>query len=212
MITEKQVINPPAVELDLQTVKNFMRVDYTDDDALISGMIQTAREKCEAYCMRAFITQTIQIYYDKIERQFTLPYSPIQTVSQVQLIYLNEISNLTLNADYYVLGNQDKWLTITATTYNLPPGFSPGDDLSRYHLSVTYSCGYDTQYSYNNGAYTAGSSKVPLSIQTAIMKTVAADYELRGNVQPTSRQGVIGFIEIPNDAKSLLNPYRVISL
>jgi hypothetical protein len=99
------------------------------------------------------------------------------------------------------MGGQDKWLTITATTYNLPPGFSPGDDLSRYHLQVQYVAGYGSSY-----------ASVPMGIQEAIMKMVGAAYEMREDVQAVSRTGISGFIEIPNDAKSLLNAYRVIPL
>ena len=200
-LTELKVVTPPATELLLSTVKSYMRVDFTDDDTLITSLIQSARERAEQYCNRAFITQTLEAYYDKIEKNFTLPRAPIQSVGAVKLIYLNEVSTLTQNADYYVMGNQDQWITITATTYNLPPGFSPGDDLSRYHLDVTYTAGYGNSY-----------SNVPMGIQEAIMKMVSAAYEVREDVAAYTRNGIINLAEIPNDAKSLLNAYRVVPL
>ena len=200
-LTELKVVTPPATELLLSTVKSYMRVDFTDDDTLITSLIQSARERAEQYCNRAFITQTLEAYYDKIEKNFTLPRAPIQSVGAVKLIYLNEVSTLTQNADYYVMGNQDQWITITATTYNLPPGFSPGDDLSRYHLDVTYTAGYGNSY-----------SNVPMGIQEAIMKMVSAAYEVREEVAAYTRNGIINLVEIPNDAKSLLSAYRVVPL
>jgi len=200
-LTELKVVTPPATELLLSTVKSYMRVDFTDDDTLITSLIQSARERAEQYCNRAFITQTLEAYYDKIEKNFTLPCAPIQSVGAVKLIYLNEVSTLTQNADYYVMGNQDQWITITATTYNLPPGFSPGDDLSRYHLDVTYTAGYGNSY-----------SNVPMGIQEAIMKMVSAAYEVREDVAAYTRNGIINLVEIPNDAKSLLSAYRVVPL
>jgi uncharacterized phiE125 gp8 family phage protein len=200
-LTEIKVVTPPAVELALATVKSYLRIDFTDDDTLITMLIQSARERAEQYCNRAFITQTLEVYYDQIEKTFTLPRAPIQSVGTVKLIYLSETSTLTQNADYYVMGNQDQWITITATTYNLPPGFSPGDDISRYHLDVTYTAGYGSSY-----------ANVPMGIQEAIMKMVGAAYEVREDVFLTSRLGTSGLVEIPNDAKRLLNAYRVIPL
>lgn len=200
-LTEIKVVTPPATELSLTTVKSYLRIDFTDDDALLTTLIQSARERAEQYCNRSFITQTLEAYYDKIEKNFTLPRAPIQSVSSVKLIYLNEVSTLTQNADYYVMGNQDQWITITATTYNLPPGFSPGDDISRYHLDVTYTAGYGSAW-----------SSVPMGIQEAIMKMVGAAYEVREDVERLTRTGSINLMEIPNDAKSLLNAYKVIPL
>ena len=200
-LTEISIVTPPATELSLSTVKSYLRIDFTDDDTLLTSLIQSARERAEQYCNRAFITQTLEVYYDNIEKNFTLPRAPIQSVGTVKLIYLDEVSVLTQNADYYVMGNMDKWITLTATTYNLPPGFSPGDDLSRYHLDVTYTAGYGSSW-----------SNVPMGIQEAIMKMAGVAYEVREDVAVTSRQGTTGLTEIPNDAKSLLNAYRVVPI
>jgi len=200
-LTEIKMVTPPAVEINLSTVKSYLRIDFSDDDAILTTLIQSARERAEQYCNRSFITQTLEAYYDKIEKTFTLPRSPIQSVDTVKLIYLNEVSALTQNADYYVMGNQDQWLTITATTYNLPPGFSPGDDISRYHLDVTYTAGYGNTW-----------SNVPMGIQEAIMKMAGAAYEFREDVAGLNRQGIFNIIEIPNHAKSLLDVYRVVPL
>jgi len=200
-LTEIKTVTPPGTELNLSTVKSYLRIDFTDDDSLITTLIQSARERAEQYCNRAFITQTLEVYYDKIEKNFTLPRAPIQSVGTVKLIYLNEVSTLTQNADYYVMGNQDQWITITATTYNLPPGFSPGDDLSRYHLDVTYTAGYGNDYTF-----------VPMGIQEAVMKMVGAAYEVREDVAIITKGGTTGLLEIPNDAKRLLDAYKVIPL
>lgn len=197
--------NWPPQYPTLAFVKNYMRVDYSSDDSMISILIQAAVEKAEAYCGRTFAKRTYNSYYDLIERTFYLPNAPIATVNTAQLVYLNQVSNLTINQDFFVQGFQDKFLVLTVTTYNLPPGYSTNDDLWRFNLQINYDVGYDLSYLDSTGA-----SKVPASLLLAICKIVSADYNLRDNVIPTSRQGTIGFIEIPNDAKSLLNAYRVI--
>ncbi len=193
-------------DLDLTFVKKYLRIDYTADDSIISMLIQSAREQCEHYCNRTFVTSTYTAYYDLITLTFKIPKSPIQTINTVTLIYLGQSTVLTANADYYIQANQDKYIILTVTTYNLPPGFSYKNyDFYRFNLQVAFTAGYDTDY-----PATKTGSLIPASIQLAILKTIQSNYELRANVEATSRQGTIGFIELPNDAKQLLNSYRII--
>lgn len=200
-LSEIKLISGPSVELSLATVKSYMRIAYSEDDALITLLIQSARERCEHWCNRKFITQTWEAYYDKIDKRFELPCAPIQNVTAFNLIYLSETVALTQNSDYYVMGSFDKFIILTATTYNLPPGFSLGDDLWRFNVQVQFTCGYGNDY-----------TTVPAGIQEAIMKTVASNYDLRADVQGISRTGINGFIELPNDAKSLLKPYKNVTI
>ena len=59
------VTQPPAAEpVSLLMAKNHLRVDFVDDDALISTYIQAAREWAENYTQRAFFTQTIVLSLD----------------------------------------------------------------------------------------------------------------------------------------------------
>jgi uncharacterized phiE125 gp8 family phage protein len=200
-LSEIQLVTGPSVELELATIKQYMRIAYNEDDSLITMLIQQAREQCEHWCNRKFITQTWNAWYDKIDKRFALPCCPIQDVLSFNLVYLQESIPLTLNSDYYLMGNFDKFVILTATTYNLPPGFSLADDLWRFNLSIQFTCGYGDSY-----------SDVPMGIQIAIMKTVAANYDMRANVQGTARTGISGFIELPNDAKSLLKPYKLVTI
>ena len=59
------VVTPAASEpITLTEAKNFLRVDGTDDDTLISALISAAREMCESYCRRILVTTTIDEYFD----------------------------------------------------------------------------------------------------------------------------------------------------
>jgi uncharacterized phiE125 gp8 family phage protein len=60
-----QLIHGPAVEpLSLDEAKLHVRQDSTADDDLITTLIQAAREYCEDFCHRAFVTQTWQLLLD----------------------------------------------------------------------------------------------------------------------------------------------------
>src|SRR5579859_7873752 len=50
------IVAPPKVEpVLLDDMKNFLRVDISDDDAMIEGMITAAREMCESFTRRSFV-------------------------------------------------------------------------------------------------------------------------------------------------------------
>ena len=57
------LVTPPATEpLSLAEVKPYLKIDdETDDDIYISSLITVAREYCEEYQHRAYITQTWEI-------------------------------------------------------------------------------------------------------------------------------------------------------
>ena len=60
------IVTPAATEaITLSEAKNFLRVDHSDDDALISALISAARQMCESYTRRILVTTTIDEYFDK---------------------------------------------------------------------------------------------------------------------------------------------------
>lgn len=56
-----QIITPPTSEpLTLSYVKSWLRIDFTDDDALITDLISDVRREAENILRRSLATQTIQ--------------------------------------------------------------------------------------------------------------------------------------------------------
>ena len=54
-----QIYTQPAVEpILLAQAKNFLKIDYTDDDVLIAGLITAAREHVEAFTARSLVNKT----------------------------------------------------------------------------------------------------------------------------------------------------------
>tara|TARA_R110002051_G_scaffold279881_1_gene341371 strand:- start:698 stop:1288 length:591 start_codon:yes stop_codon:yes gene_type:complete len=190
MLSEVKVHTAPSVEpITLTEAKNYMKVDYTNDDTLIEDvLIPSAREMVEKMINKALITQTLKAYYSSFDNIVDLPYAPVQSVTSVKRIQQNTTTTLTVDSDYYVQGLDDKFLLITSP-YSSPPGFSPSDSFNGAELLVEYVAGYGT----------AGSN-VPAAIKEAIRKIVAFNYENRNEDEAG--------LEIPNSAKNILNKYR----
>lgn len=95
------VISPPAEEpISLATAKLHLRVDSSDDDALINALIATARRQAEQETRRYLITQTLERTLDAFPCALILP--PLQSVSSIK--YLDAAGVLqTLAAEQYVV-------------------------------------------------------------------------------------------------------------
>lgn len=65
MIPKLSLITAPALPpIGLTQVKTFLRVDGSDEDTIISTLINAATKRLEAETDRKFVTQTWDIYYD----------------------------------------------------------------------------------------------------------------------------------------------------
>jgi uncharacterized phiE125 gp8 family phage protein len=78
----------PAIEpVTLSEAKRHANVVASDDDTLITALIQAAREQVESDCSRALITQTWRL---KLHEWFAdwldVPRSPLQSVTSVTYI------------------------------------------------------------------------------------------------------------------------------
>jgi hypothetical protein len=68
MSTSFKVITPPTVEpITVTDIKNWIRINWPDNDAVIANAISRARSTCETITHRAWATQQIQEVYT-IER------------------------------------------------------------------------------------------------------------------------------------------------
>lgn len=159
------VKTPPAVEpVDLVTAKTHLRVDITDDDTLISGLITAARERIEDWLERALIQQTIVYVRDRWPQgnEITLPGGKVLSV--VSVTYKD-----TAGVDH-------TFTDILPDTESVPGrivlayGKSwPGDSLYPLNpIRIEYTAGYG-----------AAAADVPQKIKQAILLWVGHLYEHR---------------------------------
>ena len=107
-----KIIIPPAIEpITLQEAKHHLRVDGTDDDILISSLIKQAREYCEEFQNRKYITQTLELVLDSFPRGNAIVFyncSPLQKMESIKYYdssrqeYLFDESNYIADLDGFV--------------------------------------------------------------------------------------------------------------
>lgn len=78
---------PQAEPVTLEEAKLHLRVDGNEEDLLISALITAAREYCETWQARAYVTQTWELVLDRFPKdknQITIPLPPLQAVESIK--------------------------------------------------------------------------------------------------------------------------------
>ena len=190
-------VTEPAVEpVTLAEAKAHLRVDVSDDDALISAIVKAAREFCEEYLDRTLVNTQWRMRADQLPPSGTedvaLPRPPIAqagTTTTVVLTYTLETGSTATygTASYRVDRHATPGAVKTLYGQTWPPHLI--DDNS---VSVTWW-----------GGYGADGSSVPAAIRSAILMLTTSLYEHRSAVLA----GTISK-EIEFGVKALLDSHR----
>lgn len=185
-----QIVTPPASEpLTLSEVKEFLRVDHSDDDATLAIFIAAARQLCESYTRLALMPTTFEEYFDDFPQytgtfkdEIRLSRSPVSAVTYVKYIDGNE-TTITANAADY-----------KTDLVSQPARISPDNGwFGTYEtinaVFIRYVAGY------------ADAASVPAPLKHGMLLVIGDMYENRTD----------SVKRLPTAAEYLWNPYRVFS-
>jgi uncharacterized phiE125 gp8 family phage protein len=169
MVVYSKVTSAPATEpIEPSEAKTHLRVTSSADDTYITTLIKVARQLCESYAQKSFITQTRTIkldYFPSCDKPIYLPYGPVIAITA--FTYTNDdagTTSMVANTDYVLDTHSDiarvvpidGWPTDVADTTETANA-----------ITITYTAGY--------GAAAA----VPEIIKQAILMQVGTLYENR---------------------------------
>lgn len=172
------LITPPAQEpISLETAKNHLRVEITEDDSLISTLIVAARRYGENRLRRQFITATWMQTRDylpangfgfPIERCLWIPRPPLQSV---------------VSLNYYDL--QGNFQTFSPTLYSVDTNSEPGRIcLMPYQIwPLTQRMRANTTEITFTSGYGSNPSDVPENIQQAMLLLIGHWYQNRSDIE-----------------------------
>jgi hypothetical protein len=216
MLSFKVTVAPAVEPVTLALAKQHLRVDFTDDDVLITGLITAARQWAEVYCRRAFFDQTIVLSLDAfplfLYNNGTIPPSQMRgypyyasywdplairlprpsTVSIASITYIDQTNTVqTLSTSAYYCDTTSEPARIVPTPANTWPTtqvYLPGS------VQVTYTAG-----TYGDGVTV---NTCPQTIVAAMLLMIGHLYENRQTVSELALK------EIPLGAKALLDTVR----
>ena len=98
-------LSPPAAEpLTLAEAKLHLRVDFSDDDALITALIVTARQQAEHRTGRALVSQQWRLGLDQFpDDSLELPKPKLVSVQSVTYLDSNGTRQTLAGGDYEVI-------------------------------------------------------------------------------------------------------------
>lgn len=145
--------------VSLSEVKEYMRVNHTDQDVMISSLLASVRERIELYLGSFLLRTTIREYYDCIPSDWLLMFSPVSEVTEVKYYdstgVLQTLSNTVYDVD----------LISIPARMGLKPGQSwPGVQTRMNAVQILYKSGY------------ADAASVPMAIKQAIKEATMMIY------------------------------------
>ncbi len=199
-----ELVTPPAIEpVTLDDAKAHLKVDTTDDDALITALIAAARARAEWHTRRAFITQSWTLWLDcwpGAQGDDDLPPALSTTPPlpvQIPLPPLQSVASITTYA-------MDDSATVMSTSlYQVDTASAPARVALKIGATVPVNLRAMNAIAI---AFTAGygdaASDVPDAIKRAILMIVADLYANRGDAA----------VETSAVALATLQPYRILNL
>ena len=167
--------------VSLTEAKNYARIETSDDDDIVTSMIISAREKCEAITNRDIVSKTRSVFISHLNvsgeygtlysrrTKYTIPYAPIASIQSVE----TQASDGSLSdISYNSYGLDDKYIELSSA--------------SNKNIKIAYT--------------TAGLSND--DIKLAIKQLVATYYDNRSDFETG-----ISISEVPTNVKNILSPY-----
>lgn len=193
-----KLITPPSGEiLTLAEAKSFLRVDHSDDDALIGTLIKAARlriEGPEGKLNAAFLTQTWDLILDSFPpNEIMLPLHPVQSVDEIVYFDDDGVETTQDPSSYYLdeISKPQYVIPMSDTTW---PSVLDAANAMRVRFTVGFP--------WDSGEGIA--DNVPEPVKIAVMQLVLHWYDRRALAVDVG-----SILEPPEFVWSLLQPYKM---
>ena len=187
----------------LDEMKNAMRVDFEDDDDLITGLLLAARHRAEDITGRTLVESTWTYYMDSFPFGWQQDLAPARSTmnrfinwwANSQAIRIPRGPVQSIQSINYIPGTGGNYSLLDSSTYMLDTTSSPGIayPAPNYYWPLN-------SYAQHNAVqinYTAGYDKVPEPIKVAIRMMVTFWYENKADA-----------VNVPAVAEMLLKNYK----
>jgi len=186
-MTIAELTPPPAEPVTLAEAKAHLRLDASDEDALVTALIRTAREHLERETGLSLIARSFRLHLDDwpASRMIPIARGPVQTIENVTVY---DAAGVAADVDVsgYLLDGQARPARLV-----LPGRPAPGQAING--IEIDFSAGFG-----ESGA------DVPDTLKRAMLLHVAAMFELRGVLSPDDQPGAV-----PPGYDRLVAPWRL---
>lgn len=183
------VIAPPDGEpVSLSAVKDFLRIGHAGEDALVGGLIASARARLEAELGLALVARAVQLTLNAWPRALTkrgLRLEPGPVSSLLDVVSVSASGDREIITSRFVIRGGRLCLR--------PWGFVPVIEVGG-HVEVTFETGYGAP------------DTVPEDLVLAVKMLAAQGYHVRDGGRESDEDA------LPSEIDELLAPYRGVRL
>lgn len=188
----KLVTDVVAEPVTLADLKAHLRIDMTDDDAVVAGMGVAARRLVEEYTGRRLMPRTEQLLLDSFPpcRQIMIPAAPVSAIGP--LTYYDDANNPTVYPSANYITDFSGPIGMLVLKYGMIWPILGSNRRPVNVATVDFSSGY------------ASAAQVPEPLTLAIKMLTGHFYE---NREATS---MLDVKEVPLGMRHLMDPYKVV--
>jgi len=190
-MTSYLLSGPASEPVALDEARAYLRLDDTDEDALLTTLVTAARLHVESVTGLALLSQSWRVVRDDwpVDGTICLPVAPVQSVAAV--------AGYDSDGAAHELDPETIQLDRAGNRLLLPPGY--GADVllrDRQGIEIDYLAGYGTD-----------ATDVPEALRHAVLRLVAYWFENRDSVVIAGAGALI-----PSGFDQLVAPYRAVRL
>ena len=201
-----QVTTAPTVEpLNLQEVKEYLRVEDSTDERVLRPYIESVRRIAEEHMGRALMPQTLTLFIDAFDEledplwegmrtapylnfyknYISLPRSPVTSVTSVSTFNDSDTESTMASTRYYVDNVREPARIVLRQGETFPTALRVANA-----IKVVYVAGYTSAYA------------IPEPIKMGMLQHIAYMYEHRGDMYEAKAP-------LPPAIKTMYSPYVV---
>lgn len=190
---------PLGEPLTLTEVKSHLRVDHTEDDALIAIYIQAAREFCDGpggFLGRALVQQTWRLSLDGFpDAEIRIPLPPLKSISAIRYDDTSGDEQIVSSLNFYVDAASEPGWVVPVSGVAWPTTLE-GVNTVRVDFIAGYDPGTNSPIDYG--------LNIPFNIKAAMLLMI-------GNMYANREDNVVGVIStrLPNGAEYLLRRHKI---
>ncbi len=161
----KILVQPASEPISVEEVKEYARIDGSEEDNLLTSLIESCRIKIENFLGKALINRTIELTFDNWNsHDIFLPQPPLVSITSVVTLDEDDTETTYAATNYYIRTESIPGQLIVKKDSLLPT------NIERYigGFKITYIAGYGTN-----------PEQMPAPIRKALKEFVTEIYEKR---------------------------------
>ena len=106
--------NEGVEPISIEEAKKYMRIDYDNEDMLISLLVSGVRRRIEEFTGRSLVSRTVELFLPEVPEEIKLPYPDHDAITEVEINGTTSTAYIKTGLNQFIL----RPTTVTTTQQN----------------------------------------------------------------------------------------------